>query len=143
MVRKEIKIMTIIEQARELGAAIQQDERYLRYQEAASKSDTDPNIQKKIGEFNLLRADLNKEMAKTDKDTDRMTALDTEIRELYDEIMAMPLMVEFNEAQEALNKLIQSVSYIITSAANGEDPMTCPEEAPQCGGSCATCGGCH
>ncbi len=135
--------MTIIEQARELGAAIQQDERYLRYQEAASASDTDPNIQKKIGEFNLLRADLNKEMAKTDKDTDRMTALDTEIRELYDEIMAMPLMVEFNEAQEALNKLIQSVSYIITSAANGEDPMTCPEEAPQCGGSCATCGGCH
>ncbi|MCD7741976.1 MAG: YlbF family regulator [Ruminococcus sp.] len=143
MVRKEMKIMTIIEQARELGAAIQQDERYLRYQEAASKSDTDPTIQKKIGEFNLLRADLNKEMAKTDKDTDRMTALDSEIRELYDEIMAMPPMVEFNEAQEALNKLIQSVSYIITSAANGEDPMTCPEEAPQCGGSCATCGGCH
>jgi hypothetical protein len=75
-----------------------------------------------------------------------MTQLDTDLRALYDEIMAMPTMVAFNEAQEELNKLLQSINYIITSAANGEDPMTCPEEAPHCTGSCGSCGscgGCH
>ena len=73
-----------------------------------------------------------------------MTALDTQIRELYDEIMAMPKMIAFNEAKEVMDKLLGSVNYIISMAANGEDPMTCPEEAPHsCSGSCASCGGCH
>ncbi len=135
--------MTIIEQARALGAAIQQDERYTRYNEAAQKSDTDTAIQNKIGEFNMLRQQLNVEMSKPDKDADKMTELDKNIRELYDEIMAMPAMVEFNSAKEDLDKLLQCVNYIITCAANGEDPMTCPEEPPHCSGSCASCGGCH
>lgn len=135
--------MTIIEQARALGAAIQQDERYKRFEETAKLNDTDPEIQKKIGEFNLMRADLNREMAKPDKDAQRMTALDTDIRALYDEIMAMPTMAAFNSAKEDLDKLLQSINYIITCAANGEDPATCPEEPPHCGGSCAECGGCH
>lgn len=134
--------MTIIEQARALGAAIQQDERYKRYFASAENTDTDPDIQKKIGEFNILRQQLNQEMQKTDKDADRMTALDTDIRALYDEIMATPAMVEFNEAKDALDKLVSSVNYIITQSANGEDPDTCPETPPTCSGSCSTCGGC-
>ena len=77
-------------------------------------------------------------------DGEKMTALDTQIRELYDEIMAMPKMIAFNEAKEVMDKLLGSVNYIISMAANGEDPMTCPEEAPHsCSGSCASCGGCH
>jgi cell fate (sporulation/competence/biofilm development) regulator YlbF (YheA/YmcA/DUF963 family) len=135
--------MTIIEQARALGAAIQADERYKKYEEAAKLNDTNTEIQNKIGEFNLMRAELNKEMSKPDKDADKMTQLDTDLRALYEEIMAMPSMIAFNEAQEELNKLLQSVNFIITSAANGEDPMTCPEEAPHCTGSCGSCGGCH
>ena len=135
--------MDIIEQTRALGAALQADERFKRFEEAARLNDTDTAIQNKIGEFNLLRADLNKEMAKEDKDGEKITALDTEIRELYAEIMGMPSMVAFNKAKEEMDKLLQSINYIITSAANGEDPMTCPAEAPQCSGSCATCGGCH
>lgn len=134
--------MTIIEQARALGAAIQQDERYKRFYASAELNDNDPAIQKKIGEFNILRQQLNQEMQKVDKDADRMTALDTDIRAVYDEIMAMPSMVEFNEAKDALDKLVSSVNYIITQSANGEDPETCPETPPTCSGSCASCGGC-
>ena len=134
--------MTIIEQARALGASIQEDERYKRYYKSAEVNDTDPAIQKKIGEFNMLRQQLNVEMQKPDKDADAMTSLDTDIRALYDEIMAMPTMVEFNEAKEELDKLIKSVTYIIGQAANGEDPMTCAENPPTCSGSCASCGGC-
>ena len=124
--------MDVIEMTRKLGQAIQEDERYKAYMEACSINDTDVEIQNKIGEFNQLRSQLSVEMQKPDKDGEKMTALDTQIREL------------FNEAKEVMDKLLGSVNYIISMAANGEDPMTCPEEAPHsCSGSCASCGGCH
>lgn len=134
--------MTIIEQARALGAALQQDELYLSYMAAAEKVDKAPTVQKKIGEFNNMRRELSIEMAKEDKDADRLTALDTDIRAVYDEIMAMPEMDEFNREKEKFDKLMKSIDYILSQAANGEDPMTCAETAPSCSGSCATCGGC-
>lgn len=134
--------MTIIEQARAIGAAIQADSRYIEYNRIAAENDRDPEIQQKIGEFNLKRQNLNREMQKEERDADRMTALDTEIRELYDEIVAMPKMVAYYAAKEELDKLVQSVNYIITGSANGEDPATMPETAPTCSGSCSTCGGC-
>lgn len=135
--------MTIIEQARALGAALQEDERYKKFDEAAKLNDTGTDIQNKIGEFNLMRAELNQEMAKPDKDGEKMTKLDNDLRAIYDEIMNMPSMIAFNEAKEELDKLLSSINYIITCAANGEDPMTCPDEAPHCSGSCSSCGGCH
>jgi cell fate (sporulation/competence/biofilm development) regulator YlbF (YheA/YmcA/DUF963 family) len=136
--------MTIIEQTRELAKALQQDERYTRFMKACEVNDTDSEIQKAIGDFNLKRAELSKEMKEPDKNADRLTELDKEIREMYDEIMAMPKMVEFNEAKADLDKLLDSINYIVSMAANGEDPATCPEQPPHsCSGSCSTCGGCH
>ena len=110
--------MDVIEMTRKLGQAIQEDERYKAYMEACSINDTDVEIQNKIGEFNQLRSQLSVEMQKPDKDGEKMTALDTQIRELYDEIMAMPKMIAFNEAKEVMDKLLGSVNYIISMAAN-------------------------
>lgn len=136
--------MTVIEKARELGTVLQQDERYTRYMKACEINDTDSELQKAIGEFNLKRAELSKEMKEPDKNADKLTELDKEIREMYDNIMAMPKMVEYNEAKDAMDKLLDSINFIVSMAANGEDPMTCPEQAPHsCSGSCSTCGGCH
>lgn len=134
--------MDIIQMTRELGRAIQCDERYINMQAAAAKTDTDSDVQKKIGEFNMLRRDLSLEMAKADKDGERLTQLDDDIRAVYDEIMNMPVMTEFNAAKEEFDKLIKSVNFIIATAAEGGDPITCPETAPTCTGSCASCGGC-
>ena len=136
--------MNVIEAARDLGKILQEDERYKKYDAAAKASDTDTTLQNKIGEFNMLRMQLSQEMSKPDKDADKMTSLDTDIKALYDEIMEMPTMKAFNEAKEEIDTLLQSINYIISMAANGEDPMTCPEQAPHnCSGSCSTCGGCH
>ena len=136
--------MNVIEAARNLGKILQEDERYKKYDAAAKASDTDTTLQNKIGEFNMLRMQLSQEMSKPDKDSDNMTSLDTDIKALYDEIMEMPTMKAFNEAKEEIDTLLQSINYIISMAANGEDPMTCPEQAPHnCSGSCSTCGGCH
>ena len=135
--------MDVIEMTRQLGKAIQEDERYKKYMQACTDNDTDTEIQNAIGKFNQLRSALSIEMQKPDKDADKMTSLDTEIKELYDEIMAMP-KVAFNEAKAEMDALLGSVNYIISMSANGEDPETCPAEAPHsCGGNCGSCGGCH
>ncbi len=135
--------MTVIEKARELGRLLQESEEYKNYTETKRVNDTDTALQNMIGEFNILRMKLNQEMSKEKKDADEMKRLDSEIKELYGKIMSNRSMAEYTAASEKLEKLINSVNYIISQAANGEDPMTCPETAPSCTGSCSTCGGCH
>lgn len=136
--------MNVIELARQLGATLQEDERYKKFVVAKDNNDNDTELQANIEQFNELRRQLNVEMSKDDKDADTMKNLDSDIKKLYGEIMSRPSMVEYNEAREAMDKLLSSVNFIITMAANGEDPMTCPEEQPHsCSGSCSSCSGCH
>ncbi len=135
--------MSVVEKARELGKALQESAEYKAYIEAKRVNDTDVDLQNMIGEFNMLRMQLNQEMSKEEKNSDEMKRLDSEIKELYGKIMANKSMAEYSAATEKMEKIMNSVNYIISQAANGEDPMTCPETAPSCTGSCSTCGGCH
>ena len=136
--------MTVVEKAKELGALIQQDERYTAFYDAARANDNDPELQRLIGIFNMKRRTLNEEMRKEDKSAEILTTLDDEIGEVYQQIMANPCMVKYNDTKEAFEKLLAGVNYIITKSANGEDPATLPDEPPvsSCSGSCSTCGGC-
>ena len=59
--------MDVIELARELGKAIQQDERFLAMQIARQNSDNDDELQQLIGEFNLKRMAINNEAAKENR----------------------------------------------------------------------------
>lgn len=138
--------MTVIELTRELGVALQKDERYLAYLSAKEKNDTDGELQNLIGEFNIVRMKYGQQMQKSEEEQDKelMTQLDNEMRDIYGKIMSNENMNAYNDAKEAIDKLLNSINFIITMAANGEDPMTCPEEQPHsCSGSCASCGGCH
>ncbi|MCC8192510.1 MAG: YlbF family regulator [Ruminococcus sp.] len=135
--------MSVIEKARELGKALQESAEYQQYIEAKRVNDTDVDLQNMIGEFNMLRMQLNQEMSKEEKNSDEMKRLDGEIKTLYGKIMSNKSMAEYNACTEKMEKIMNSVNYIISQAANGEDPMTCPETAPSCTGSCSTCGGCH
>lgn len=138
--------MTVIELTRQLGAALQQDERYLSYLSAKEKNDTDGELQNLIGEFNIVRMKYGQQMQKSEDEQNKelMTELDGQMREIYGKIMSNENMNAYNDAKEAMDKLLNSINFIITMAANGEDPMTCPEEQPHsCSGSCASCGGCH
>lgn len=134
--------MDVIEITRELGKAIQADARYAAYNAAREKNDADETLQKQIGEFNMQRMQLNREMSKTDKDQDKIAAMNLKIREIYSEIMSNENMIAFNEAKSAFDELIIRVNGIINLSVNGEDPATC-EPASGCTGSCSTCGGCH
>lgn len=136
--------MDIIEAARQLGAVLQQDERYKRYLEARKANDADPELQKLVGEFNLARMQVDNEFQKeeAERDAEKIREFNVTIRQLYGKIMCNDTMMEFNKAKADFDAVMQRVNGIIDLSIEGEDPMTC-EPASGCTGSCATCGGCH
>ncbi len=135
--------MNAIELSRQLGAAIQADERYAAYVAAKEKNDADEKLQQQIGEFNLIRMSLERELSAEEKSDDRIKEYNEKLRTLYGEIMSCESMIRFNEAKTAMDELVNDVNAIITMCVNGADPETCDPHASGCSGSCSTCGGCH
>lgn len=133
--------MDVIELTRELGKAIQQDDRYIAYNLAKQVNDNDSELQADIERFSQLRDDLNKAMCEENKDGDKLQKIDEELKAVYQKIMSNKNMLVFNAAQQALEGLINNVNQIISLCANGEDPDTC-QSSTGCTGSCSTCGGC-
>ena len=87
--------MDIIEMTRELGRALQNDDRYIAYNLAKQVNDEDKELNDDVERFSELRNELNKNM------------------------------IVFQGAQKALEDLVTSMNQIITMCANGEDPDTC------------------
>ncbi len=134
--------MDIIEMTRELGKALQNDDRYIAYMLAKQANDEDKALQEQIDSFEKMRYDLSMEMTKENKDTDKIKELDDNIKATYNKIMSNKNMIVFAAAQKSLEQLVGNIQEIITMSANGEDPATC-EPSTGCTGSCATCGGCR
>lgn len=134
--------MDIIQMTRELGKAIQQDDRYIAYMLAKQVNDSDKELQSDIDKFDKLRSELNEIMGTKNPDGDKLVELDNEIKTVYKKVMGSKNMIVFTAAQKALEDLVNNVNQIITMCANGEDPDTC-QPTSGCTGSCATCGGCH
>ena len=134
--------MDIITKARELGKLLQQEESYIKLQEAQKNADADQELQDLIGEFNLKRMAINNEACKEDRDEEKLRALNEEMRSSYASIMSNENMIAYNDAKTALDTVMQRVMAIITQSADGEDPDT-TDFSPSCTHDCSTCGGCH
>jgi cell fate (sporulation/competence/biofilm development) regulator YlbF (YheA/YmcA/DUF963 family) len=135
--------MDIIGMTRELGKAIQSDERFAEYIRTKAANDDDEALQGIIGEFNLKRLELNAELAKPKKKPERISELDCEIKSLYGNIMANENMAAYNAARNTLDGLLSQINTIITLSANGHDPETCPSAVPAgCDGGCSSCSSC-
>ena len=134
--------MDVIEVTRELGKAIQADERFVRYAKARLANDADVGLQNAIGEFNIKRMELEKAVGDEEKDQEKVKVLNEELRKLYGDIMSSAAMVEYNTSKALLDQMMNEVNTILTKTLDGEDPATCDTDAG-CTGSCSTCGGCH
>ena len=135
--------MDVIELARELGKAIQQDERFLAMQIARQNSDNDDELQQLIGEFNLKRMAINNEAAKENRDEAKLQQLNSELRETYAKVMQNKNMNAYNEAKELMDNMLKRINAIISISAEGVDPEIADLTEDTCGGSCSSCAGCH
>ncbi len=130
--------------AKELGKAIQKDERYLTFRQAAAENDKDSELQNLIGQFNLKRLDAGNEQDKPEPDTARLEALDKEMQDLYSRIMSNPHMTAYQAARGVFEQMLDEINRIIAMSAAGQDPDSYdPTAASSCGGNCSGCSGCH
>ena len=130
--------MDVIAIARQLGAAIQQEEAYKKYHEARLANEKDD-------EFNLARISLTNEIQKPEeeKSQSKIEALNTQLQELYTEVMSNENMQKFNAAKQEMDMLTNQITGIIAMSIEGEDPETCDPIQASCTGSCDSCSGCH
>ena len=136
--------MDVITKVRELGAAIQRDERYLAFAEAKKANDEDAALNELIGKLNLIQMSYQNESEKETVDEKKLEQLDADFRNVYGDIMLNESMKNFEEKKQAVDEMMNYVINILTLCVNGEDPATC-EPAPEggdCTGNCASCGGC-
>ena len=136
--------MDVINAARELAKALQESEAYIAMNEARVKNDKNVELQEKISNFNLKKIALNRETAKEDRNSDKISTLDREIREAYQDIMNDPNMKAYSEAKGKVDELMKKIEYVLGMALNGADPETVEvPESTGCTGNCSSCSGCH
>ena len=132
----------LLEMAKELGHAIQADDRFVRVQMAQAAADEDEALQALIGEFNLKRMAINAEASKEEgQDEAKMRTLNEELRAVYARVMANESMSAYNEAKTELDKVTNAIGAILNMAAQGLNPDEYDEHS--CSGNCSSCGGCH
>ena len=134
--------MNVLELARQLGHAIQQDDRYIAYTLAKQANDEDEALQNLIQAFELKRMELQMALGKEEKDQEAIAQLNDVVKEIYQRIMQSPRMMVYNAAKQGYDQLQNEVNTIISMSLGGADPDQIDPETAGCTGSCSTCGGC-
>ena len=126
--------MSIFSIAAELGKAIKEDERMIRMEKAKEAYEGSEKIANLMMEYGIQQQALSAMGDGDEIDTDAVTRIQDRINEIYAEITQDPIFKELDEAQEEVNKLMESVNNTIMFNATGSTPCT---------HDCSTCSGCH
>ncbi len=135
--------MELEKMARQLGAAIQQDEAYLNFEKARLANEADEELNDLMGKIRLIQMSYQVEAAKDEPDEDKMNGFNQEFQGVYSQIMANKNMQEYEKARQAVDDMMNYITGILGLCVNGEDPETCDPRAHQhdCGGECSSCSG--
>ena len=128
--------MEIFEIAQLLGKTLKEDERLKRLENAKKQYQENTDLGKMMIEYEVQQKALENEVVKPEKDTHFIDIIQNRINELYKNITEHPAFIELNEAQNAVNELMNSVNQTIMFNITGELPGDCTH-------NCSTCGGCH
>ena len=133
--------MELEKMARQLGAAIQQDEAYLNFEKARLANEADEELNDLMGKIRLIQMSYQVEAAKDEPDEDKMNGFNQEFQGVYYQIMANKKMQEYEKARQAVDDMMNYITGILGLCVNGEDPETCYPRAHQhdCGGECSSC----
>lgn len=126
--------MEILELAAELGKKIKEDSRVVEMNKFQAAYESDATLQEQIMEYNTQSEALSAEYKKPNQDDTVIKAIETRVRDLYEEIMGNENMISFTKAQEAVNAFMSEVNGEITYQITGERP--CEHDCSSCGGGC-------
>ena len=126
--------MGIYTLAAELGKAIKEDERMIRMEKAKEAYESSEKIGNLMMEYGIQQQALTAMGDSEEIDTNALTRIQDRIDEIYAEITMDPVFKELEEAQNAVNELMESVNNTIMYNATGKTACT---------HDCSSCGGCH
>ena len=129
----------VIRLTRELGKAIQKNEKYLNYVEARKANDADEELTSLMSKINIIQASYQQEASREDASEDKMRAYDEEFRQVYSQIMMNKTMQNFEAVRKELDDMMNYLTGILALCVNGQDPETCEPAPAGCTGSCSTC----
>lgn len=136
--------MSLESALRELGKEIQADPRFSALKSAAAANDADEKLQGQMQEMQLLSLKYQQEAEKGEEASqDRITELQNQYQDLYNEIMAGENMQNYSQAAAEMEQMAQYISSMIGLFFDGQDPETCEIPQDACTHNCSTCGGCH
>ena len=138
--------MSVIELARQLGAEIQKDERYLAFAAAKEANEKDEALNALMGEIQMIQMNYQMEASKETPDSAKMQEFEAEFNAKYEAFMANENMQKYDEARAEVDSMMNYIMQILGLCVNGADPATCEPEQQHdhsCDGSCSSCSGCH
>ena len=138
--------MSVIELARQLGAEIQKDERYLAFAAAKEANEKDEALNALMGEIQMIQMNYQMEASKETPDSAKMQEFEAEFNAKYEAFMANENMQKYDEARAEVDSMMNYIMQILGLCVNGADPATCePEQQHEhsCDGACSSCSGCH
>ncbi len=139
--------MDLIKLTRELGKAIQQDERYLAFDKVRTANEADEGLNELMAKIQLVQMNYQQEASQETPDAEKMAAFEAEFNDAYTAFMTNENMVAYEAARKDIDDMMNYIMQILGLCVNGEDADTC-EPAPEAHGcsdaDCASCGGgCH
>ena len=123
-----------MELAAELGKAIKADERITKMNEAREAYEKDEDLQKLMLEYNVQQTALAEEYKKEQIDPAIIEAIEARLDAIVKEVTEKDVFVALNEANEAVNALMQAVNGEIEFNITGQRP--CTHDCHSCGSDC-------
>lgn len=127
----------IIEKVTELGELIKADERSQKLSTASAQFETDFDLNADLEEYEAVRTKLYASMQKEDKNEEEAAKLNNDMRTLYDKISTNKNYVNYSEAKQNFDAMMQEVFDTLQFVVTGQEPES------SCGsGGCSSCSGC-
>ncbi|MDD6808456.1 MAG: YlbF family regulator [Oscillospiraceae bacterium] len=136
--------MDVVAITRQLGAAIQEDERYKNFVARKEASENDPEVKDMMAKIEEIRTQFQAESMNASPDEKVMSKLDKDFQNVYTALMCTDVMAAYEESRQEIDNMMNYLMQILYLCVNGEDPQTCePQpEGGDCTGSCSSCAGC-
>ena len=125
--------MDIFEKTQELGRMIQDSDEMKRMKEAEAAQMADEEAQKLLGEFNLARMNLARDMQ--EGKIPKEEAVKKNNLAFAEMVSKSKVIEEYVEAKKAFDAVISKINGVLNFYITGQDP--------NCTHDCSSCGGCH
>ena len=108
--------MNVYDTANKLATEIKQSEEYINYKMAREALALNPDLKKKIGEFEVARYDAQLTQIQTGKEDEAKT---NKMKELYAELIQLDDAKKYFDAEMKFNIVLTDVNKIIGEAVRG------------------------